>query len=99
VHAAQNQADHVHNRHNHTQDDHNSQGIGLGLLPVIAGNNRVQQVVDTAAMNLAYVKLHNAFLAQTAPSKNGVNRHIFNSSGSRRLILPLTTPRSVLRLR
>jgi hypothetical protein len=69
VHAAQNQTDHVHNRQNHTQDNHNAQGVGFGLLPVIAGNNGIQQVVNIAALNLAYVKLHTLFLAETGPSQ------------------------------
>jgi hypothetical protein len=69
VDAAQNQTDHVHDRQNHTQDNHNTQGVGFGLLPVIAGNNRIQQVVNTAAMNLAYVKLHTPILAETGPSQ------------------------------
>jgi hypothetical protein len=69
VHAAQNQTDHVHNRQNHTEDNHNTQGVGFGFLPVIAGNNCVQQVVNTAAMNLAYVKLHTPFSAESGPSQ------------------------------
>ena len=61
MHATQNEADDVHNPHDHTNDDHNAQGVEFCLLPVIAGNDRIQHVVNTAAMNLAYVKLHAAF--------------------------------------
>lgn len=41
-----------------TENDHNSQGIAFGLLSMVAGNDGVQQVVDIAAMNLWYDKLH-----------------------------------------
>ena len=69
VHAAQNEADHVHYPHDHTNNDDNAQGVEFGLLPVIAGNDRIQQVIKTAAMNLAYVKLHAALSAETGPSQ------------------------------
>jgi hypothetical protein len=61
VHAAQNEADHVHNPYDHTDDNDDAQRVELGLLPVIAGNDGVQQVINVAAMNLAYIKLHSRF--------------------------------------
>jgi hypothetical protein len=69
VHAAQNQAAHEDNPHNHAQDDYNTQRVELGLLAVIAGNNGVQQVINIAPMNLTYVKLHTHVLAETGPSR------------------------------
>ena len=67
VHAAQNEADHVHNPHDHPDDDDNAQRVELSLLPVIAGNDGVQQVINTAAINLAYIKLHTGVSANNGP--------------------------------
>jgi hypothetical protein len=58
VHAAQKQADQRHGPDNQTEDDDNAQRVTLRLVPVIAGNDGIEQVIDIAPMNLPYIKLH-----------------------------------------
>jgi hypothetical protein len=53
--AVQNQANQGNDPDNQTQDNHNAQSIGFRFVPVVAGNDGVQQVVDAAPMNLSYV--------------------------------------------
>lgn len=58
MHATQKQADDVNDSYNQTQNNHDAQRVTLSLVAVIARIDGVQQVINTAAMNLAYVKLH-----------------------------------------
>jgi hypothetical protein len=58
VRATQNQANQGHHPHDQTNDNHDAQSVGFGLLPVIDGNDGVQQMIDVASLYLTYVKLH-----------------------------------------
>ena len=58
VRAVQNEAHQRHQSHNQSQNDDDAQSVRFRFLPVVDRNDGVQQMVDVAAMNLVYVKLH-----------------------------------------
>lgn len=57
----QNQANQRHHSHNQSNNNHDAQSVGFGFLPVIDGNDGVQQLINVAPTNLTYDKLHTAF--------------------------------------
>jgi hypothetical protein len=69
VGTVQNQANHGHKAYDQTQDNDNAQSVGFSFLLVIARIDGVQQMVDVAPVDIAYVKLHAAFSAQIGPSR------------------------------
>jgi hypothetical protein len=73
----QNQAYQGHDPDNQAQDNHNAQSVGFSFVPVVAGNDGVQQVVDAAPMNLSYVKLHTVFSARIGPSREAQTMAFF----------------------
>ena len=66
--AIQDAADYKYQCHDQSDDNHDAHGVGFRFVPVIGGKDGVQQVVDIAAMNLWYNKLHTLFQAQIRPA-------------------------------
>jgi hypothetical protein len=56
--AIQNHANQRHEPNDQTNDNHYAQSIGFSFLPVIDGNDGVQQMIDVAPIDLTYDKLH-----------------------------------------
>jgi hypothetical protein len=70
VRAIQNQANQGHYPNDQTHNNHYAQGVGLGFMPVIDGNDGVQQMIDVASMDIiAYVKLHAVSSARIRPTR------------------------------